>query len=148
MRPTACIYCGKDADTRDHVPPKCFLRTPYPANLITVPSCRTCNNNASKDEEYCRVVVIGLLCHTKEADLLFDGPMARSMDRNIDIETLMFGALEVVDTRVLLDVNYARIYRIAEKIARGLEFSTKGAMFPSASSLKLISLRSPLLAML
>jgi hypothetical protein len=51
-----CIYCGKIADTKDHVPPKCFFLKPAPSNLITVPSCFACNNSFSQDEEYARTV--------------------------------------------------------------------------------------------
>lgn len=48
----SCVYCGDYADTRDHVPSKCFLDEPYPDNLKVVPCCRKCNNKFSKDEEY------------------------------------------------------------------------------------------------
>ena len=111
-------------------PPKCLIRKPYPANLLTVPSCEECNNSSSEDEEYFRLVMVGLLCHTDEAELLFDGPISRSMDRNSNIEELMFGALRGADKTVILDVDYPRIIRIAEKIARGLEFITTGVPFP------------------
>jgi hypothetical protein len=52
------------------------------------------------------------------------------MDRNPNLEKLMFGSLRPVDRGVVLDVQYARISRIAEKIARGLEFATTGMMYP------------------
>src|SRR6266699_2241063 len=118
-----CVYCGAEAgDTKDHVPPKCLIRKPYPANLLTVPSCEECNNGSSEDEEYFRLVMVGLLCHTDEAGSLFDGPISRSMDRNSYIEELMFGSLRGADKTVILDLDYPRIFRIAEKIARGLEF--------------------------
>ncbi len=126
-----CVYCGAEAgDTKDHVPPKCLIRNPYPVNLLTVPSCKKCNNSFSPDEEYFRLVMVGLLCHTDEAELLFDGPISRSMDRNPNIEELMFGSLRGADKTVILDVDYPRIFRIAEKIARGLEFATTGVPFP------------------
>lgn len=122
-----CLYCGREADvTHDHVPPKCLLRKPFPANLLTVPSCAPCNNGFARDEEYFRLVIVGLLCHTQEAEALFDGPMARSMDRNRGLEDLMFGSLEVDEGAVILAVDYTRIQRVAEKIARGLEFTSTG----------------------
>ena len=126
-----CVYCGAEAgDTKDHVPPKCLIRKPYPANLLTVPSCVACNGDSSKDEEYFRLMIVGLMCHTAEAELLFDGPMSRSMDRNAKIEELMFGSLRATGTAVILDLDYPRIFRIAEKIARGLEFATVGVSYP------------------
>lgn len=53
-----CVYCGKIANlTHDHIPPKNLFAKPLPSNLITVPCCYTCNNKASKDDEYFRFVL-------------------------------------------------------------------------------------------
>lgn len=49
-----CVYCGKQGPvTRDHVPPKGIFAKPRP-DLITVPSCKDCNQDASKDDQYFR----------------------------------------------------------------------------------------------
>lgn len=48
----SCVYCGQQATTRDHLPPKCLLGKTKPANLIVVPSCEKCNNKAGRDDEY------------------------------------------------------------------------------------------------
>lgn len=126
-----CIYCqAREGGTRDHVPPKQLLRKPYPTNLLTVPSCNECNSSFSLDEEYFRLMVIGLLCHTPEAELLFDGPLSRSMNRRPHLEDLMFASLSPEGGGVALDVDYNRIHRIADKIAKGLRFATKGLLTP------------------
>ena len=53
-----CAYCGERRElTRDHIPPKCVFGSPRPSNLITVPSCRPCNHQLSKDDEYFRLVL-------------------------------------------------------------------------------------------
>ena len=52
-----CVYCGGDADTDDHVPPKNLFRSPRPSTLITVPSCTPCNLGKSKDDEYFRMMI-------------------------------------------------------------------------------------------
>ena len=125
-----CVYCGcGEGRTRDHVPPKCLIRSPYPADLLTVPACTDCNRDFSRDEEYFRLVIVGLLCHTAEADLLFDGSLSRSMNRNRGLEDRMLGSLEASGNQVLLDIEYPRVFRIAEKIARGLEFVESGTLY-------------------
>src|SRR5438105_2116110 len=54
----ACVYCGeRDATTEDHIPPRCLFGLPLPSTLIKVPSCFRCNNGASKDDEYFRMVL-------------------------------------------------------------------------------------------
>lgn len=56
-----CIYCGSKKDlTRDHVPPKAFFPSPRPNNLITVPSCKKCNNEFGKDDERIRNLLSSL----------------------------------------------------------------------------------------
>lgn len=56
-----CIYCGKrEANERDHVPPKCFFVKPFPSDLITVPCCSQCNREYGKIDEYMRNILISL----------------------------------------------------------------------------------------
>ena len=58
-RNAECVYCGSRKKlTRDHVPPKCLFATP-PQNAITVPCCKKCNQEASKDDEYFRQNLAG-----------------------------------------------------------------------------------------
>ena len=53
-----CIYCLKKiADTKNHIPPQSIFDKPLPKNLISVPSCFECNNSASTDDEYFRIVI-------------------------------------------------------------------------------------------
>lgn len=59
-----CVYCSAESQTADHVPPRCLFEQPRP-QLITVPCCRRCNEAASKDDEYFRLV---LTVHHKAGD--------------------------------------------------------------------------------
>jgi len=52
-----CIYCGNNADSREHVPSKVFLSQPYPNDLFIVPSCKKCNSSFSNDELYTWFVI-------------------------------------------------------------------------------------------
>jgi hypothetical protein len=54
---TTCTYCNKLANTKDHIPPKGLFPKPRPSSLITVPTCSSCNNSYSKDDEYLRDVL-------------------------------------------------------------------------------------------
>ena len=47
-----CIHCGGADETRDHIPSKVLLDEPYPTNMHVVPSCLSCNNALSADEQY------------------------------------------------------------------------------------------------
>ncbi len=51
-RTDICGYCGNPSPTtRDHIPPKGIFPTPRPDDLITVPSCASCNQGASASDE-------------------------------------------------------------------------------------------------
>ncbi len=53
LKSKVCAFCGKEGDiTRDHIPPRGLFGDPKPSNLITVPSCATCNNSSSADDQY------------------------------------------------------------------------------------------------
>ena len=56
-RSRLCVYCGDDADTNDHAPPRCLLRRPLPSNLMTLPACRKCNSGFSFDESVVKTMI-------------------------------------------------------------------------------------------
>lgn len=119
-----CAYCGTTATTMDHVPPKGLIRSSRRTNLWTVPSCKQCNGGASRDEEYFRMMVIGALCHTPEADELFDGPISRSMNHRPEKEDWLFGAIGVDSDSPFLELVSATLERVARKIVVGLARKT------------------------
>ena len=47
-----CYNCGKPATTKDHIPPKCLFPKGTRGHLITVPSCRDCNESMALDDQY------------------------------------------------------------------------------------------------
>jgi hypothetical protein len=55
MNILTCVYCDDVADSRDHVPPRGIFPSPKPSDLITVPSCTSCNQSFSKDDEYFKI---------------------------------------------------------------------------------------------
>jgi hypothetical protein len=53
-----CPFCLKNKElTDDHIPPKNLFPKPRPNTLITVKSCKFCNSNTSKDDEYFRLML-------------------------------------------------------------------------------------------
>jgi hypothetical protein len=49
---SSCAYCGAAATTRDHIPPVKLFPRPRSSDLVTVPACESCNNDASVNNEY------------------------------------------------------------------------------------------------
>jgi hypothetical protein len=120
---THCIYCGAVATTRDHVPPKFLLGKPLPANLRTVPCCRSCNNEASLDEQYFLV----LLSHvadspSMEAKLVPGGIIKRTLNQAPALEERLLRALDVDEEtgNPVIRPEMQRVNRVVKKIATGL----------------------------
>lgn len=84
---TECIYCGKKADTREHVPSKVFLLEPLPENLPTLPACLECNNSYSHDELIVSILVQLLKKKHYGANYEFSETVKKRLikERNIDL---------------------------------------------------------------
>ena len=68
----SCTHCQDVLDpsnaSKDHVPSKCLLDRPLPANLPTVIICRSCNESFSEDEEYLCVFLVAVISGNAEPD--------------------------------------------------------------------------------
>ena len=117
-----CIYCGAPASTRDHVPPRCLLEKPLPPDLMTVPSCQSCNTAYSHDEQYLQIVLaqIGFEPHLM-AKVEKGGVVDRALSRAPALDERIVQSLDVApDGRVWFKPERERILTIARKIAFGL----------------------------
>ena len=130
-----CVYCGSgDEITRDHIPPKNLFPEPRPSDLITVDSCRQCNQTASMDDEYFRWVLIvrNQAGEYPDAHEIFDGSVLRSIGRP---EAKGFSTLlrnNTVDVHVYTEggiylgevggfrVDHNRVNHVATRIIQGL----------------------------
>lgn len=68
---STCCYCHKPATTKDHIPPRNIFPKPRPNNLITVPSCKTCNEDPSLDDEYFGFIITAASAGHSQAEELF-----------------------------------------------------------------------------
>jgi len=131
-----CVYCGEQANTRDHVVPSSFFPKPKPDDLITVPSCYDCNNSYSDDEEYLRNIL-------SIADLELDGKskdiwiqkVKRGIRRNNKLLKELSDSLKIRDAyygdlylgkRYTFKANMEKINRVIKKIIKGLFYHHYG----------------------
>ena len=125
MKSRFCIYSGRVANTRDHVPPKCLLEKPYPRNLITVPASSCANGSFAKDEQY----FLTVLAHVGFTENLMakvdsHGVVDRTLKRSSGLEDRITRSLKPDDGgRVWLMPERDRMHRIICKIACGLYYS-------------------------
>lgn len=141
MKKKICIYCGANATTRDHVPPRLLLGRPFPRNLSPVPSCLNCNQGASRDEEY----FLALIAQTSPAPYLNakleeGGTLYRAFVHSPKFEQRFLNSLIVDEATGLPYLNLEldelrRVSRVVAKIALGL-FNLKYGWTPKPESVR------------
>jgi hypothetical protein len=140
-----CVYCGSTEDlTDDHVPPKTLFPKPRPSNLITVRSCRECNEGASKDDEYFRLM---LSMRHDTGDYPEVKKILPSIYRSLQkpakkgFQQALFNSIGDMDivsgggiylgTAQGYDVNLVRLDRVAARITLGLFYHRFGKCLPA-----------------
>ncbi|MCY3627181.1 MAG: hypothetical protein OXG88_06025 [Gammaproteobacteria bacterium] len=139
--------------TKDHIPPKCLFATPSP-NAITVPCCRKCNESASKDDEYFRLVCASNYnghVHPEQRELFpkFIGSLNRKVERASDrkvrrelelpeeysaIISMFKDARQVyienetgiIEPTLAWPIDVDRINRVVSRIIKGLTWKENG----------------------
>lgn len=131
-----CVYCGSNATTRDHVPPRFLLDRPFPPNLHTVPSCASCNQGASLDEQY----LLTLLGQVSHSPLIISkaangGSIAKTLERSPGLFSRIFDSFEFDedDGRMLIRPEMQRVNAVIRKIATGL-FVLRYGRVPASTS--------------
>jgi len=138
-----CVHCGiRGPVTKDHVPPRGLFAPPRP-NLTTVPSCKSCNVGASKDDEYFRAM---LNFH----DTAGDHPDARQVRdtvfrglnrfENTGLRHKIANTIRVVNVfspnglfigrRLAYDVDLTRLDRVVRRTLTGLYYTEMGYRLP------------------
>lgn len=117
-----CVYCGRAADTTDHVVPLSFLEQPLPPNLPTVKSCQSCNVSYSRDEQYFLAVMASCgSVPSLTAKVGENGVVDRMLRRKPLLDDRIANALDIDEIgRVYLRVEEKRIARVIKKIAFGV----------------------------
>lgn len=129
-----CAYCGLSSEqlTRDHVVPNSLYppsRATSKVPRLTVPACRSCNQNWSDDEAHFRNVLIVAGDANDVVRDLWNGKVLRSfreLDGRRRINDL-WQQMQSVETpsgerRLIFPANDDRFLRILKKIVRGLHF--------------------------
>lgn len=129
-----CVICGVNpATTRDHIPPKGVFATPRPSDLITVPTCNTCNSGTSTEDEAFRVYLnIHAGLENKATEELWQKDVVRSFRHNKRLGAQIISAmkpavLSMKSSLILKPVMVGRwdgevFQKTFEKIIRGLYF--------------------------
>lgn len=127
----------------DHIPPKLLFSRPLPNNLITVPACNKCNNKASKDDEYFRLVLQAREEVEGHPDVIkcrgaffrsLQKPEAKGMRSSflrsiVPAEHITPSGIFIKDTLAIV-TETERVFRVVARIIRGLFYEKKRRVLP------------------
>lgn len=117
---TLCVHCGGPTETRDHAPSKVFLDPPYPDNLPVVPSCRTCNEALSLDEEYLACLIESTLAGTTDPAKIAREKVKSILERKPALAERIAQARHTnLLGETLFAPEVARVETVVLKLARG-----------------------------
>ena len=133
IKKVRCAYCGSKAETDDHVPPKSFFPKPRPSNLVTVPSCKCCNEGAGKDEEFflatfmfsgAGVSSVGQQLWKEKLHRMYEkNPgLRRKIAEHLSYKDVYTPAGLYLGKHMTIKTDEARFERVVNKIVRGLYF--------------------------
>lgn len=134
-----CVYCGVGpAETDDHVPPKCLFPRPRPSDLITVPSCRKCNQDAGRDEEYFLASIMFTQAGSSPAGrALWQQKLRRTYAKNLGLRYRIASSLQRVNLvtpaglflgrHFAQSPDFARLEKVVVKIVKGLYYADHAA---------------------
>lgn len=114
-----CVYCGADAETRDHVPSRVFLDPPFPENLPVVGACWKCNNGFSKDEEYLACLLECVIAGSTEPDLIRRPRIADRLRTKPALRARLEAAKLTYDGQTVFEAENDRVRNVLVKLARG-----------------------------
>ena len=110
--------------SRDHIPTKALLNTPYPENLMDVGMCQECNSGFAGDEEYFAAFLASVISGSTAPDPLQFPTASRILAHNPRLRSRIDAARRVEavpgkDTLVTWTPELERIERVIVKNARG-----------------------------
>ena len=110
--------------SRDHIPTKALLNTPYPENLMDVGMCQECNSGFARDEEYFAAFLASVISGSTEPDPVQFPAASRILAHNPRLRSRIDAARCVEatpgkDTFVTWTPELERIERVIVKNARG-----------------------------
>lgn len=147
-----CIFCKKTADTKEHIPAKHFFKGVPDKNLITVPSCNSCNKGFQKDEVFFRQFWVSMLMDSsKDAKQLMNSEIVRSIKRAPALGYQMFSQMQLINAYTksgiyvgkktmyrLSDLDKTRISTVVIKIVKGLFFNEFKQVLPEDWEIKIV----------
>jgi hypothetical protein len=115
----SCVFCGGPNESKDHIPSKIFLDSPFPSDLHSVEACKSCNQSFSGDEEYMACLIEAVICGSVESENLQRDKIKKILDAKPSLKESLGRSMELAGEDVFFRPEYERITNIVLKTALG-----------------------------
>ncbi|MEQ8577424.1 MAG: hypothetical protein RIC57_05515 [Balneola sp.] len=122
-----CVYCGGIGETKDHIPSRIFLDSPYPTNLPVVDACKECNNSFSKDEEYTACLIEAAFHGTTNPEEMRRLKIGKTLSYQSLLRSQIESCKEEINGEISFTPDETRVKNVILKLAKGhiaYEFSS------------------------
>lgn len=116
---SSCTFCGGDTGTRDHCPSRVLLDSPYPTELMVVPSCSTCNTSFSADEEYLACLISCVIAGSTEPEMMPRTKTKRLLESKPALRAHLEQARKIEGSSIVFIPEYKRVEPVIRKLAKG-----------------------------
>jgi hypothetical protein len=128
-----CYMCDRSATSREHSPPIGFFPDSRRVNLITVPSCKTHNNDNSFDVEYTRNIIVTDIHSEDIAREMFTEKVLPSYKKGHKLRRLTFQRYREIKVggmdSAIVQLHESRFNPIMRAIANALFFHDYGEKY-------------------
>lgn len=115
-----CVHCGGPDQSRDHVPSKVLLDEPFPENMLVSPSCLSCNQGFSLDEEYLACLIECVLIGDVDPAKIERQRIAEILTKNSRLAEMLKKSRVVKESGIVeWQADTKRITAVLLKLARG-----------------------------
>ncbi|TGK83283.1 hypothetical protein EHQ24_06680 [Leptospira noumeaensis] len=127
-----CYYCGKEATSREHIPPQSFFPSNQKLDLVTIPSCEEHNSKKSNKDEYVRNYITIHRSVKKSGYEKFEEKSRKAFKRNkslaLSVENAEKATLDGEETGIFL-VKKANFDEFFDHLASGIFYFLTNKIF-------------------
>lgn len=130
-----CIYCRTNvANSREHLPSRIFLDTPYPEEYSVVPACDKCNGGFSADEVYVSSFIDKLRNELSNNGFPLREKTISAINHDKELEKILNEQIRTENGKILVNYVPESFSKILIKLAKGHLCQAQDKVFDSDCS--------------
>lgn len=132
-----CIYCRTNvANSREHLPSRIFLDTPYPEGYSIVPACEECNGGFSPGEVYVSSFIDKLRNALSNNRIPLREKTISAINHDKDLARIINEQIQTENEKIIVNYEPELFSKILIKLAKGHLCQAQDKVFESDCSVE------------